>query len=116
MKTTRKVMVEKEITTWKCDLCNFTTENNRGCCGVAPIMTCRYCKKHVCREHRHFMTEDYSSDYPIGDYVCDDCYPDAKLAWNEAEITAGRYESILEVWDRIYNDKDYMVQLRNEGA
>lgn len=97
MKTTEKKMVEVEVTTWKCDLCDLTIENNRGCCGTAPIMRCQICNKDVCREHRTFFTEDYGEDYPHGFYACDNCREEAQRAWDDAQEVAGRHEDILKV-------------------
>lgn len=56
----KKYTVTKEVTfdvtIWSCDHdgCDFSISENKGCCGVAPIMTCHYCEKHVCRHHRKF--------------------------------------------------------------
>ncbi len=86
-----------EVTMWKCDLCDFQTESNKGCCGTAPIMQCWICCKHVCRSHRHFFSEDWHSDYPRGFYACDECREEAQRAWDDALEMAGRYDDILDV-------------------
>lgn len=102
MKTTRKVMVEKEITTWKCDLCDYTTENNRGCCGSSPIMTCWICNRDCCSDCRFFFTEDWDEDYPRGFRACSDCKEEADKAWEMALDVAGRHEDIRDVTERMF--------------
>ena len=97
MKTVEKKMVEVEVTTWKCDLCDFTTQSNKGCCGTAPIMSCWVCGKDVCRNHRHFFSENPWEDYPRGFYACDECHGEAQAAWDDAVEVAGRYDDILDV-------------------
>jgi len=101
MITEKKVMVEKIIKTYICDFCTFSTENNRGCCGVAPVMSCDACGKHACREHRKSYWEDPSRDYHDL-MVCQDCIPIMDKAWELAEDTAGRYECIEEVAMKIF--------------
>lgn len=57
--------VEQKYTIWYCDEpdCNYKIENNRGCCGVSPIMTCHFCEKDFCQSH---IRLDYDSgDYPF---------------------------------------------------
>jgi hypothetical protein len=97
VRKSRKIMVEKEITTYKCDYCDYSTTNNRGCCGSAPIMACSFCDKDICREHRDFFTEDWSSDYPSGLYACPDCQQKASEAWYWAIENAGRYDDIEKI-------------------
>jgi len=96
MRNTRTVMVEKEITTYKCDLCNYSIEHNKGCCGFAPIMVCNVCKKDCCTDCRKSYFEDWGSDYHDW-LVCSECEPLASLAWEIAQQTAGRYESMSNV-------------------
>lgn len=96
MITKEEVMVKKTITTYKCDLCDFSTTNNKGCCGSAPIMKCTICKKDVCRNHREFFTEDFISDYPHGFYTCFDCEPTAREIWEDEIVNAPRYESVID--------------------
>lgn len=98
MRTTETIMVEQTITTYGCDFCNFTTKENRGCCGSAPVMSCDICKKDCCREHRYaFFEHD-------GDYcdwrVCSDCFPLANVAWEIALAYATRYENIREAAEK----------------
>ncbi|KKL78969.1 hypothetical protein LCGC14_2019520 [marine sediment metagenome] len=97
MRTTRIEMVEKEITTWKCDFCDKESEGNSGCCGVRPIMICKICNKDCCREHRHWYSEDDWGDYPYGFYACPNCEPNTTLAWDWAMEYAGRHDDIIEV-------------------
>ena len=97
MRTTRKELVEKEITTYACDFCDFTTENNRGCCGVAPIMYCNICGKDCCHEHREFYTEDHWSDYPDGLYACPECQPRAYSNFMWLEENAARGDDIVQM-------------------
>ena len=96
MKTKRIEMIEKEITTWKCDFCDKESEGNQGCCGTRPIMECKICDKDICYDHRHFYTEDDWSDYPHGFYACTSCKPEADKAWEYAEAFASRHEDIVE--------------------
>ena len=97
MRTTKTITVEKGVTTYKCDFCDYSTENNRGCCGTAPIMTCEFCEKDICRKHRDFFTEDHWSDYPYGFWACPDCQPKAEEAWDWAQEHAGRHDDIVDV-------------------
>lgn len=95
-KSRRRVIVEK-ITTYKCDFCNYSTTTNKGCCGVAPIMTCDVCDKDMCNKHRDFITEDAYMDYPPGIWVCPDCYGIAHEAWEWADLHASRHDDIYEI-------------------
>lgn len=95
MKWTEERIIK--VTMWKCDLCDFQIEDNRGCCGTAPIMQCRMCGKHACREHRAFFTEEQWADYPHGFYACSECEEEAREAWDNAVEEAGRHEDILDV-------------------
>ena len=104
MKTTRIEMIEKEITTWKCDFCDKESEGNQGCCGVRPIMSCTICKSDICYSHRAWYTEDDCSDYPHGFYACPTCEPNATLAWKWAEEYAGRHDDIVEVTMKRYKE------------
>lgn len=111
MRTTRTEMVPKEITTYTCDICDWSTENNSGCCGSSPIMQCELCEKDCCRDHRESFFEDpWSQDYP-NITVCSDCHPKAKLAWEAAVMYAGRYE-IIENVVREHYEKYTIDQLR----
>lgn len=96
MITKRIELVEVEITTWKCDFCEISTEHNTGCCGSTPIMTCNICRKHMCHKHRHYYQEDGASDY-FDVIVCPVCNPKFKEAWEWAQDNAGRHDSIYEV-------------------
>lgn len=110
MKTTRTEMVPKEITTWTCDICDWSTENNKGCCGHSPIMTCDLCRKHCCDDHRKSFYEDWDGDYPDAT-VCSECLPKAELAWEAAKMYAGRYEIIERVMKEHF-EKYTIKQLR----
>ena len=89
-------MVPTDITTYTCDVCGYSTENNRGCCGSAPIMQCQLCKDDVCRTCRECFEEN-----PCGDYcdviVCTNCEPKFKEAWEWALEYAGRNDAIDDV-------------------
>lgn len=93
MRTKRTIVIEKEIITYICDFCTYSTEDNRGCCGFAPIMRCSLCNKDTCSKHRHVYSEDPSSDY-YDAIVCDDCNVLFKEAWEWAEKHAERYDNI----------------------
>ena len=97
MRDTRVEMVEQKITTYKCDFCDFSTENNRGCCGTAPIMPCSICDKDACREHRDFFTEDPYEDYPYGFYACKDCEPLARKNWDWFTTYADRHADVVRL-------------------
>lgn len=92
----KKVTVNKKITTYKCDFCDFSTKNNQGCCGVLPIEVCDICEKDICRDHREFFTEDYISDYPSGFYACPNCEPTVREIWEDEIVYAPRYESVID--------------------
>jgi len=104
MRTTKIVQVEKEITTYKCDLCNFSTTNNSGCCSFQPIMVCNFCKRDACNsKHFHVFYENPGSDYyDLG--VCSECYPDAREAWDLADERAGRHDMLRDVAERIFKE------------
>lgn len=101
MRTLRIEMVEKQITTYRCDLCNFTTEHNSGCCGYSTIMICYMCKKDMCHNCRHVYEENSWSDRPDM-VVCSECNPDVSKAWDWALDNAGRYDSIVEVTEEAF--------------
>ena len=113
MKTTKTVVVEKEVTTWKCDFCDFEIDNedNRGCCGSAPIMTCHFCGNDACRKHRESIQENSwaeNSEF----VVCQDCKPKVDMCQHITSNIIGRYDSWVEVMEKIYNNfeeyKDYL--------
>lgn len=110
MRTSRTEMVEKIVTTYRCDFCSFSTEHNSGCCGYSAIMSCSICEKDMCHKHRHVYEEEpWSDSYP--DFVvCPDCNPDLSVAWNWALCNARRHDSIVEVtkeaFERIKNGED----------
>lgn len=95
MRTTEKVLIEKEITTYKCDFCVFETKNNGGCCGRAPILRCSFCEKDMCYKHRTEFDEDGGDYYDF--CVCPECLPDVQQAWDHAKEYAGRYDDICDV-------------------
>lgn len=97
MRTTRTVTYEKEVTTYKCDFCDFKTESNSGCCGYRPIMECDFCNRDICGKHRHELAEDTSGDYYQKLLFCDGCSEIAHQAWDKAVETAGRYDDIFEL-------------------
>jgi len=96
MRTTETVMVEKEITTYGCDLCDYSIKHNNGCCGSAPIMMCDVCKKDCCTDCRTSYFENDWEDYHDW-LVCAECNQLASLAWEIARETAGRHDQIEEV-------------------
>ena len=113
MRTTEKVMVEKEITTYSCDIkgCGFSTTSNSGCCGQSPIMSCDLCGKDACGKHRESKWENEWEDYPDMT-ICDECLYEGNgnLAWSAALQTAGRYESMRDKTKEIFEtwtEEDY---------
>lgn len=117
MRTVEKKMVEIEEVTWKCDLCDFTTKSNKGCCGTAPIMKCKVCGNDVCRKHRTFFTEDLWADYPYGLYACDNCLEEVQSAWDEAQCVANRHDDILKVVEEVIDGYRYQKEFdRTRGG
>ena len=114
MRSKRTEMIPKEITTYKCDLCNFSTESNTGCCGSAPIQVCRYCKNDMCREHRHWYSEDDWGDRPYGFYACDTCNNKVSMAWDLALQFAGRHDDMHEITDEYFNNEK-LEEIYNEN-
>ena len=106
MRTTEIVMVEQKITTHSCDNdnCDFSTTSNKGCCGQSPIMVCTFCQKDCCGKHREGFWENDWDDYYHDLMLCDDCAPRGRLAWEHAKETAGRYDSLREVTEEIFNN------------
>jgi len=118
MRTKRIEMIPKEITTCTCDFCETTTEENRGCCGYATIMSCTICNKDCCRNHRTILSEFPNEDYPDL-VICPECLPKAQEAWDIATYIAGRHEDINDVFERVYNNlEEYQPILgeRNEES
>lgn len=110
MRNTRTIMIPKEITTYTCDICGVSTENNKGCCGTRFIMECDLCDNDCCRDCRKFFTEDYSGDdYPDGIMACKNCIPYAKELWEWGVQNAGRYDDIVELI------LDHHKELKNNG-
>jgi len=101
--TKRKVMVEKEVTTWKCDFCDTQTDHNSGCCGTSRIMRCSFCGKDACRDHRKVYWENDWEDYP--DFcACQDCMPRVDQCEYIARQVAGRYDIWREVVQKVYDN------------
>ena len=92
MKTTKKVIIEKEIDVYKCDFCDYETEHPEGW----SITQCDICKRHCCRHHREIYTEDPYSD-KVDIITCLDCKPLMDMAWEWAQDNAGRYDDISEI-------------------
>ena len=114
MRSTKTIMVEKEVTTWKCDFCDYQTDHNKGCCGSAPVMKCNFCEKDACREHRKaYFENSWTQDYP--DFMaCEDCIPKADKCEYIATQVAGRYEIWTEVVDKIWNNfEEYEIYLED---
>lgn len=119
MRTTRTEMIPTTITTYTCDFCNFTTENNRGCCGYSAVMSCTICDKDCCHNHRTILSEIPNEDYPSL-VICPDCLPKAERAWNIATYIAGRHDDINDVFEQVYNNiddyKDIFKEEQNEKS
>lgn len=105
MITEEEVTYTKIIKVWHCDFCSYTNHNNKGCCGVRPVMTCYVCDKHVCHKHRNWYSEDNGSDYADA-IICPTCNIKFEPAWSWALDYAGRNENIVEAtikrMDQIY--------------
>jgi hypothetical protein len=111
MRVTRTEMVEKEITTYSCDICGHSTEHNSGCCGHSTIMSCDFCGQDCCRDHRESFWEKEWEDYPDMT-ICSDCLPKGRQAWEIAMEIAGRYDSMYEVAKKVFeNFEDYKYYL-----
>ena len=95
-------MVEQKYTVWKCDFCDYETETNRGCCGTAPIMSCDFCGKDACRDHREYYRENEWEDYP--DFIaCKDCIDIANKCQYIAGQVAERYDNWWDVVKKIHD-------------
>ena len=109
-----KEMVEQTVKEWSCDMegCGLTVTRNSGCCGTATIMTCDFCGKHCCGKHRTVYYEnEWTDDYPKFT-ACDECSPQADVAYEIAKIVAGRYDSFRDVALEIYNNmEDYEMYI-----
>lgn len=105
MRTTKTVLVEKQVTTYKCDLCDYSIENNSGCCGSAPIMQCSLCRQDCCRDCRTAMWEHDWNDYPDM-MICNGCQPKGQQAWDIAQQIAGRYEDLTEITKKVFENFD----------
>lgn len=103
MITTRTELVEKEITTYACDFCDYSIEHNKGYCGVAPIQECHFCGKHLCRECR---TEEWENDdsYSAEMRACPDCKERALEAWEIARDFAGRHDRMYDVVQNVFKN------------
>lgn len=106
MKTTRTELIEKQITTYSCDFCNFKTENNSGCCGHAPIMTCSFCNKDICGDCRHELYEDDYDDYYQKLIYCPVCAAKALEAWDNAHEIARYGADIFELTMKIFKGEE----------
>ena len=104
MITEKEVTYTKLVKTYHCDFCNYHIQNNKGCCGVSPIMECGCCTKHVCGSHRNHYQEDGSSDYD-DIVVCDSCNTQFGIAWAWAMENAGRHDDIVEVALKYMNEE-----------
>ena len=96
MRKTITKLIPTEITTYTCDICFYTTENNTGCCGDAPLMSCGICGVDVCRNCRECYVEDYDADY-CDIIVCVSCDEKFNYSWEWALENTGRNEAIDEV-------------------
>lgn len=103
MRVTKTAMVEKEVTTYSCDVCGFSTEYNHGCCGSSTIMKCYFCGQDCCHDHRKSFWENDWNDYPDMT-ICSTCLPKGQKAWDLALDTAKRYESISSVAKEIFEN------------
>ncbi len=92
----KEIQYTKIIKVWYCDFCDFHIQNNRGCCGVSPIMECVICGKHVCNDHRNHYNEDDFNDYDDA-IVCDKCNLGFEPAWDWALDHTGRFDNIYDV-------------------
>lgn len=96
--TTRKLMVEVEEKTWKCDFCDFQLVTRS--VGFGRGMThCTVCRKDCCGKHAKWYAENSDSDYSDA-RICPDCDPQFSEAWEWAKQNAGRYEDFMEVVNR----------------
>lgn len=83
MRTTKTVVVEKEVTTYKCDHCDYSTTKITGMCGLGNMNVCDFCKSDCCRDHHNVIYEDSSDYYTLG--VCKRCWPLTEKIWDLLE-------------------------------
>lgn len=119
MRTVEKVMVEKEVTTYTCDICGWNTTNNNGCCGSAPIMKCDLCRQDACQHNGHFHqfeeSDFWTSDYP-DITMCTDCLPQGEKSWKIARAFAPRYADIREFTIKVFNNYDEWKEWEEDVA
>lgn len=102
MRTTEKKLVEVTETTYRCDFCDYHTNDNTG--GARrPIAECDFCKRDICMKHRHELVEDIGSDY-YDFIVCCTCWPKISKVWEYSLHIAGRHESIRDVVERVLEE------------
>ena len=110
MRKTITKMVEKTITISSCDVCDYTTEHNSGCCGTSPIMSCDFCGQDCCSDHRKQFWENDWEDYPDMT-LCSVCLPKGQQAWDIALELAGRHESMSDIAKKVFdNFEDYIEE------
>ncbi len=99
-------MVEKTVTVFSCDICDYSTELNSGCCGTSQIMVCDFCGQDCCSDHRTQYRENDWEDYPDMT-LCSTCRDNnGEAAWNLALEIAGRHEDMSEIAKKIFENFD----------
>ena len=68
-------------------------------------MSCYFCGKDACRDHRESYWENTWEDYP--DFTaCHECKPKVDMCHHVAEQVAGRYDGWTDVVKKIFDNFD----------
>jgi flavoprotein len=94
MKTTRTELREVVILIAKCDFCEYKVETEQPYVSHGQIACCTICNKHMCPRHRTSFSEDGDT---VDAFVCPECEPKFRKAWDWALENAGRHDDILEI-------------------
>ena len=104
MRTKEIRTIKKEVTIYKCDFCDYTTEKNTTyVSGYEPIAACSFCDKDICNSHRKYYEHFYKNvdyddyDDAIALIVCPDCKPVIDEAWDWAEDVLELGDSMREL-------------------
>lgn len=86
-----------------CDFCNYSTTRNKTSTGVAPIMECDACGRHVCCGHRMKYKSPLFSDSRI---YCLECW----------EIGKKYRDSMIDVQSQAWeSEKNIRLEWHDKG-